>query len=71
MILTLIQLIISVLLIIAILLQQRGTALSSTFGGDSSGSYATRRGIQKFLLFATIILAILFLTTAAAQLLIK
>lgn len=71
MVLTVIQLIISVLLICAILLQQRGTALSSAFGGDSSGSYSTRRGIQKFLFFATIILAILFLGAALTQLFIR
>lgn len=71
MILTIFQLIVSLLLICAILLQQRGTALSSAFGGDSSGSYATRRGIQKFLFFATIIFAILFIGTALAQLFIR
>jgi protein translocase SecG subunit len=51
------QAIISLLLIIFILLQQRGsTALGSAFGGDSgSGAYSARRGIQQKLYWGTII----------------
>jgi protein translocase SecG subunit len=45
-ILFIIQIIVSVLLIIFILLQQRGTALGSAFGGETS-FYSTRRGIQQ------------------------
>jgi protein translocase SecG subunit len=40
------QIIVSVLLVVAILLQQRGTALGSAFGGAEE-VYSTRRGIQK------------------------
>jgi protein translocase SecG subunit len=54
-----IQIAIAVILIILILLQQRGTALGSAFGGES-GFYATRRGIQKKFFLATIALGILF-----------
>jgi len=55
-----IQIITAVILIILILLQQRGTALGSAFGGEG-GFYATRRGIQKKFFWATIILGILFI----------
>lgn len=58
-----IQIIISVLLIISILLQNRGAGLSETFGG-SGNVYQTKRGFEKFLFIATIILAILFLGIA-------
>ncbi len=58
-----IQVIISVLLITSILLQNRGTGLSETFGG-SGNVYQTKRGFDKFLFRATIILAILFLGTS-------
>lgn len=58
--LNIVQIIISVLLVVAILLQQRGTGLSSTFGGDS-GVYQTKRGFEKVLFFGTIILSTLFL----------
>ena len=58
-----IQIIISVLLVLAILLQNRGAGLSETFGG-SGNVYQTKRGFDKFLFSATVILAILFLSTA-------
>lgn len=62
-ILTISQVVISVLLIIAILLQQRGGGLSPVFGGEG-GVYRTRRGIEKTVFIATIILSALFLATA-------
>lgn len=61
-----IQMIVSVLLIIAILLQNKGAGLSETFGGGAGGGnvYQTKRGFDKFLFAATIVLAVLFLGTA-------
>jgi preprotein translocase subunit SecG len=53
------QIIVSVALVIAILLQARGTGLSSTFGGDSA-VYRSRRGIEKSLFRFTIVLGALF-----------
>jgi preprotein translocase subunit SecG len=53
------QLVISLLLILVILLQNRGTGLGSTFGG-SGGVYLTKRGLEKKLFIATIVLAVLF-----------
>ncbi len=61
--LPIVQIIISILLIAAILLQQRGTALGAAFGG-SDGFYATRRGIQNKLYWATIVFGILFIVLA-------
>lgn len=60
------QIIISVLLIAAILLQQRGTGSSAIMGG-SSASYYTKRGFEKVLFVSTIVLVILFLATAVAN----
>ena len=40
------QVIVSILLIVAILLQNRGTGLGSAFGG-SGGVYLTKRGLEK------------------------
>lgn len=53
------QIIVSLLLITSILLQNRGTGLGSAFGG-SGGVYLTKRGLEKKLFVATIILAVLF-----------
>lgn len=58
---TIAQVVVSILLIIAILLQSRGTGLGSAFGG-SGGVYLTKRGIEKKLFIATIVLAVLFFT---------
>ena len=68
-ILPVIQVVISALLIGAILLQARGSGLSSVFGGEST-FYHTRRGIEKIVFWATIVLAILFVATGLAYFLI-
>ncbi|KPJ73395.1 hypothetical protein AMJ48_01405 [Parcubacteria bacterium DG_74_1] len=61
------QIIVAILLIVFILLQQRGTALGSAFGGEG-GFYSTRRGIQKNLFWATIIFGALFIVLALLNL---
>ena len=70
MVTTVTQLVLAALLIIAILLQQRGSGLSGAFGGDSSGAYSTRRGIEKILFRATIVIAVLFFGVSVARLLL-
>lgn len=50
----------AVLMIIAILLQQRGASLGAGFGG-SSELYTTRRGLDKNLFEVTIFLAVTFI----------
>jgi preprotein translocase subunit SecG len=64
---TIIQTIVSILIIIFIILQQRGTALGSAFGGGGE-VYSTRRGIQKNLLWATIALTIVFIALSVVNL---
>ena len=62
--------IIAILLIIFILVQQRGTALGSAFGGEGGGFYSTRRGIQKKIFWATIVSGALFIILALLNLVI-
>ena len=57
------QIIISLLLILVILLQNRGTGLGSAFGGGG-GVYLTKRGLEKKLFIATIVLVIIFFALA-------
>ncbi|MDI6778433.1 MAG: preprotein translocase subunit SecG [Patescibacteria group bacterium] len=59
------QIIISTLLTVSILLQNRGAGLGSTFGGDFGGYY-TKRGFEKFLYWATVALGTLFIGFAVA-----
>jgi preprotein translocase subunit SecG len=54
------QIIVSVLLMGAILLQAKGTGLGSSWGGGGE-FYSSRRGVEKILFRATIVLAGLFL----------
>jgi preprotein translocase subunit SecG len=57
------QILISIALVAAILLQARGTGLSGTFGGDSA-VYRSRRGIERRLWQFTILLLVLFVLFA-------
>ena len=61
------QIIIAILLIVLILLQQRGTALGSAFGQEG-GFYATRRGIQQKIFLATCVCGALFIILALLNL---
>lgn len=69
-IIDIIQIVISVLLIGSILFQQRGAGLSSTFGGEG-GVYFKKRGMEKILFVATIILAGLFILSAIIRMAIS
>lgn len=62
MLLNLLQIVISVILILVILLQVKGSGFGAALGGMSGGSvYRTKRGLEKTLFQATILLAIVFI----------
>uniref|UniRef100_A0A7C5UU97 Protein-export membrane protein SecG n=1 Tax=candidate division CPR3 bacterium TaxID=2268181 RepID=A0A7C5UU97_UNCC3 len=70
--LSVVQIIVSILLILFILLQQRGAGLSITFGGIGGGEfYHSRRGIEKFLFYGTIILAMVLVVSSLLILFLK
>ncbi|MDE3089653.1 MAG: preprotein translocase subunit SecG [Chloroflexota bacterium] len=58
--LNLIQLVISITLIVIILIQVKGETGGSVFGGDA-GVARTRRGLERTLFNATIVLSAIFL----------
>lgn len=58
--LTILQLIFALSLIVAILLQAQGTGLGNIFGGGGE-TYRSKRGAERILFLATIVLAIGFL----------
>lgn len=63
--LTIIQTIVAIALMAAILLQNRGAGLGGVFGGgDSSNVFSTKRGLEKTLFRATIVLAVVFIGLA-------
>ncbi|MCF7795262.1 preprotein translocase subunit SecG [Patescibacteria group bacterium] len=63
------QIIIAVLLVVVILLQNRGSGMGSAFGG-SSAVFTTKRGLDKKLYNITIVLAILFFAVSLAVVII-
>jgi protein translocase SecG subunit len=54
------QIVVAILLIITVLLQNRGSGLGSAFGGEGN-IYMAKRGAEKFIFYASIVLAAAFL----------
>jgi len=67
--LSIIQIVLAILLVIAVLLQQSDAGAGGAFGGSESVSaWRTRRGFEKFLFISTIVLGVLFVIAALAAL---
>lgn len=66
-VLNIVQIVISVILIVLILLQARGTGLGRTFGSGGGTSF-TRRGLERFIFKLTFFVVFLFLTVSTLQL---
>jgi len=62
-----IQFILAILLVAAILLQQKGTGLSGVFGG-SSNIYSTKRGVDRILYLSTIVISVIFFSLSLLRL---
>jgi len=63
--------ILGILLIVGIVLQQRGASLGGAFGGDNFAStFYKRRGAEKFLFNATIVIALLLVLSAITNFLL-
>ena len=60
----------SIMLIVAVLLQNQGAGLGTAFGGDS-GFYRTKRGAEKTLFILTIVVATVFVGSLIALLFVR
>lgn len=69
--LQMVQIIISICLIVAVLLQVKGQGLGGIFGGRDSGIYKTRRGAEKTLFNLTIVLVALFFLFALVSVIVQ
>jgi len=67
--LDIILIIVAILLIISILLQQRGSGLGAAFGGEGN-VYMAKRGAEKMIFWASIALSILFMGLGLARILV-
>jgi len=56
----------AIVLMVLILLQNRGTGLSGIFGGSGS-VYQTKRGLEKNIFIATIVTSIIFFLISLAS----
>lgn len=66
-----VQVILSILLVAAILLQQRGSSLGGAFGGDNfSSAFHKRRGAENFLFQLSIGLTVLFVLATFVNILV-
>ncbi|NDE68219.1 preprotein translocase subunit SecG [bacterium] len=65
-----IQIVLAIVLLVAILLQKTGAQVGGAFGGSDnfSSAFHTRRGFEKTLFIATIVIAILFAVSALVSL---
>ena len=59
----------SVALIISVILQSKGAGLGGLAGGDTGGVFTARRGVEKTLFRATIVLSVIFFALAIAAVL--
>lgn len=64
-----IQLVLAIVLIVAVLLQQKGTGLSGVFGGTGN-VYSTKRGLDKILHYITIGTVVIFFVVSLLRLVI-
>lgn len=65
-ILNIIEVVISIALVVAIIMQQQGSGLGSIYGGTGGESYRSKRGVEKVLFNATVILIVLFVVFGLA-----
>ncbi len=70
-ILQIVQIVLAALLVVAILLQSKGTGIGGVFGGGEGNIYRTKRGAERVLFIGTIVMSALFFATAFASILIR
>ncbi len=62
------QIVLAITLILVVVLQMRGSNVPGVFGGkDSASVFSTRRGLEKTLFQATIVLAVIFVVVSIAS----
>ncbi len=66
-----IQVVFALIIVLCVLLQQTGASLGGALGGDNfSATYHTRRGMEKYLFYTTIVVGILFAASSFMALII-
>ncbi|MDO9027944.1 MAG: preprotein translocase subunit SecG [Candidatus Roizmanbacteria bacterium] len=68
--LLILNIVLSVLIVVFILVQGRGAGLGSAWGGGGE-MFQTRRGMEKIILWLTIIFIVIFLTVSLINLFVQ
>jgi len=59
--LMIVQIVLGILIVVSILLQNRGEGIGELFGGSGGGEhFRSRRGLESFLYYGTIALVVIF-----------
>ena len=61
----------ALLLVVLVILQRSGGDIGGAFGGDGAQFSRTRRGFERFLFFATVIIAVIFVAVSIAMLVLR
>ena len=69
-ILSIIMIVISALMVVSVLFQSRGSQVGMAFGG-SGESYRSKKGVEKVLFYATVVLGILFAGVSILMVVVK
>ncbi len=65
-----VQIVLSLLLIATVILQRRGSEAGIAFGGGGE-SFRSKKGLERFLFFATIIISVLFAANSILTLVLQ
>ncbi len=65
---SIIQISLAIIIIALILLQERSSGISGLLGGEGGGFYQARRGMEKVIFYATIVLTTAFVVLAVYRL---
>lgn len=68
-VISVIQIILGILLVLVIVIQQKGSGLGTSFGGDMS-FYRTKRGAEKLLFYVTIGISLAFILSSLVGLIV-
>jgi protein translocase SecG subunit len=60
----------AIIIITSVLLQQRGSSLGASFGGDTN-YYRSKRGAEKIIYYSTIVSAVVFVMSVVLSILAK
>ena len=69
-IVSILQVVVACIIVVLVVLQERGSGMGETFGESGGGFSSQRRGIEKGIFVATIVTLVLFIALSLANILL-